>query len=168
MSIISYVLASKVKLEKGYLVNTYKTTVSFTRPADTTAYTAADLVANSTTAGSVVPMQFKTPNGGRIERVRLTKTNTVLTNATFNLYLYESSPTVTNGDNGAFSSTESGFLGVVALNASTSQTTSDKATVVATVSPPIYTTGNIFGLLRAEGTYTPTSGEVFNVTLFLK
>lgn len=28
--------------------------VSFTRPADTTAYASGDLVANSTTAGSVV------------------------------------------------------------------------------------------------------------------
>jgi hypothetical protein len=30
----------------------------FTRPSDTTAYASGDLVANSTTAGSVVPMSF--------------------------------------------------------------------------------------------------------------
>jgi hypothetical protein len=31
---------------------------SFTRPADTNAYAAGDLVANSVTAGSVIPMTF--------------------------------------------------------------------------------------------------------------
>ena len=51
-------------------------TDSFTRPANTTQYAANDLVANSTTAGSVVPLSFPTNQirlQGIIRRVRLYK-----------------------------------------------------------------------------------------------
>ena len=50
-----------------------KVTDSFTRPANTTQYTAADLVANNATAGSVVPLTFNTGRGGiRIKGVHIT------------------------------------------------------------------------------------------------
>src|SRR5712691_11966257 len=81
-------------------------TAGFTRPNDTTAYASGDLVANSVTAGSVVPMEIaiqgnSMPGSTRITRVRLAKSGTTATNANFRVHLYGASPTPTNGDNGA-------------------------------------------------------------------
>ena len=86
---------------------------SFTRPANTTAYAAGALVANSTTAASVVPMSFALgnsfgPGQFRMMRYRLFKSGTGVTNATFRLHLYEAPPTVSNGDGGTWLSTLSG------------------------------------------------------------
>lgn len=154
---------------------------SFTRPADTTAYTAGDLVANNVTAGSVVPLTFTNAvrTAGdcvRIERVRVQKSGTSLTNATFRVHLFEASPTPTVGDNGAYNSS-----GVLSTNnvlnmAGTFPVTvmwsgSDGASGVGlpatgsgvTASP---TTGtSLFAFLEVTGAYTPTSGETFYVTL---
>src|ERR1051326_6997470 len=83
---------------------------SFARPNDTTAYAAGDLVANSTTAGAVVPLRVDLGNlaaAGHaitgIPRARLTKSGTSPANANFRIHLYEAAPLPQNGDNGAWS-----------------------------------------------------------------
>src|SRR6185437_974597 len=85
---------------------TVNLSANFTRPADTTAYATGDLVANSTTAGSVTPLSFTAPRyatgSGQVRRARLKKSTNTTTNATFRLHLYATSPTPTNGDNGAW------------------------------------------------------------------
>ena len=146
---------------------------SFTRPADTTAYTAADLVANSVTAGSVVPLRFNVGRGGiRIVGVRLWKSDeTDVTNATFSLHLFGSSPTVANGDNSAFSTNFSDRFGTVAV--ATMVAATDEAYQVQNAGDTIllgglyhYTaSGLVYGLLSAVGAYTPASGEVFQCKL---
>src|SRR6476646_2848263 len=80
-----------------------------TRPNDTTAYAAGDLVANATTAGAVVPLQIELGNIAavghgmtRITRARLTKSGTSPTNANFRIHLYEAAFVPQNGDNGAW------------------------------------------------------------------
>lgn len=157
-----------------------KLTASFTRPADTTAYAAGDLCANSTTAGSVTPLTFSnavraSADGVRIERARIRKSSTSLTNATFRLHLFESSPTLSVGDNAAFNS--SGVLGVnnalayLGSIAVTMQNSgSDGAIGLGVplvgngiVAQPSATT--IYGLLEVTGAYTPTSGETIAVDL---
>ena len=77
----------------GFQINNLS--ASFTRPNDTTAYASGDLVANSTTAGSVVPLQIDLGNVAavghgitRITRARLTKSGTSPTNANFRIHLY--------------------------------------------------------------------------------
>ncbi len=76
----------------------------FTRPNNTDAYAAGDLVANSTTAASVVPLAFSSavrlPNGsGYIYGWRLVKSNATNTNGIFRLHVLDALPTVaTNGD----------------------------------------------------------------------
>jgi hypothetical protein len=78
---------------------------TFTRPADTTAYSIGDLIANSTTAGSVTPMSFTgatlTGSGGtgRIVQLLLTKSGTAA--ARVRAHFVKTSHAVTNGDNGA-------------------------------------------------------------------
>ena len=85
---------------------------SFTRPADVTAYTGAttttpgDLIANSTTAGSVTPMSFSFPpiravdmfTGGILGYVKLTSTSAIT--ATKRVHFFKTTaPTVSAGDN---------------------------------------------------------------------
>ena len=150
-------------------------TATFTRPADTNVYASGDLVSNNTVAGSVVPLSF--PVGKPvfpIRRVKIKKSGTVVTSAQFRLHLYTSSPTSANGDNGVWSTTESGYLGFV--DVTIDKAFSDGAAghgapslgqeINANVNG-IAQTGafTIYGLLEARAAYTPTSGEIFTVSL---
>src|SRR6266436_572772 len=88
-------------------------TATFTRPANTTAYASGQLVANSTTAGSVVPMALSiapTGGSGRITRVRLFFNSTTVTNASFRVHFYKFSPVVVNGDGGVWLTPHSGYF----------------------------------------------------------
>lgn len=142
----------------------------FTRPADTTAYTIGDLVANSVTAGSVVPIAFDIPESKNfnLTEVGLKRSSAVTTNAKFTLHLYKDSPTCANGDNGAWSTTESKWVGSVAIDGTT-QTFTDHSKAIATINPPIPISVDqdslLYGLLVANAAYTPTSAEVFTLTL---
>lgn len=154
---------------------------SFNRPANTTAYAAGRLVANSTTAGSVTPLSFANASrvAGdcfRIERVRLTVSSTSLTTASFIIHFFESSPTVSVGDNAAFDS--SGTLsttGAATWSGSVPVTLtmagSDGATGIGvpgvgvgiTMAPQSGTT--VYALIEANSAYTPTSGETITVII---
>lgn len=145
----------------------------FTRPADTTAYASGDLVANSTTAGSVVvPTIALNPatTGGTsfVRRLKLKKSGVGVTNAAFRVHLYRSAPTPTNGDNGAWLTTESGWIG--SFDVTIDKVFSDGAagnglptvgTVIAVVNP---TNPRLWFLVEARGVYTPASAEVFTVS----
>jgi hypothetical protein len=136
---------------------------SFTRPADTTAYASGDLVANNVTAGSVVPMSLTPPQRtGNVKRVTIKKSGTSVTNASFRLHLYDSSPTPVNGDNGAWSTTVAAYLGSVDVTVDKAFT--DGAVGVGTCDFNLAGT-SLFALLEARGAYTPASAEVFTVTL---
>lgn len=144
---------------------------SFTRPADTTAYASGDLVANSTTAGSVVPMTFSLAplaNGGMIRRVRICKTGTSVTSASFRLHLYTSSSiTCANGDNGAWSTDQSANY-VGAFDVTVDKAFTDGAAgngVPLSGSEVNFARTTYYGLLEARGAYTPTSAEVFSINL---
>ena len=147
---------------------------NFTRPADTTAYASGDLVANSTTAGSVTPMQFTVARvaagSGMIRRARLRKTGTGVTNASFRLHLYTASPTPANGDNGAWSTNQAAnYLGALDV-------TVDKAFTDGAAGNGVPSSGSeinfalssgqlVFGLLEARGAYAPANAEVFTLSL---
>ena len=150
-------------------------TSSFTRPSDTTAYASGDLVANSTTAGSVTPLKFNIGTGGfRLHGIRIGKSGTTITNATFTLHLFESIPTVANGDNGAISTTRSSKVGSVDLPIMVAYTDAAQAhirlgdTGFLTPLAGYTTTGLVYGLLEAKAAYTPASAEVFDVILVLE
>jgi hypothetical protein len=154
---------------------------NFTRPADTNAYTSGDLIANNVTAASVVPLTFaaaRVATGtGRVRRARLKKSNTTVTNGIFRLHLYTTDPSlstgIANGDNGVWSTNNSGYLGYVDLDttAATAKVFRDSAGVIGV--PAVGTEiifklasgSNIYGLLEARAAYTPTSAEVFTVDL---
>lgn len=146
---------------------------NFTRPNDTTAYAAGDLVANSTTAGSVTPMSLAVGRAygasGMIRRARIKKSGA---NAgTFKLHLFKASPTVTNGDNGAFLPNNSAnYIGALAINA-------DRIFSDGVVGGGVPLNGSemnfvlpagqaiLYGLLEASGATTPAAQEVFTLEL---
>lgn len=147
---------------------------NFTRPADTTAYASGDLVANNVTPGSVVPMTFAaartTNTSGMIRRVRLKTSSTSVTNASFRVHFYRASPTVTNGDNGVWLSIESIYIG--SCDVTVDKAFSDAASGIGLPLigqelnfVPAAGTQNIFALIEARAAYTPTSAEVFTLTI---
>lgn len=144
---------------------------SVTRPADTVAYASGDLLANSTTAGSVVPLSIPAGRGNglsvRIRRVRIAKTGTSITSASFRVHLFAASPTVANGDNGVFSTNNAAtYLGSV--DVTVGQAFTDGAFGATTTEinfAPASNGHTVYGLIEVRAAYTPVSAEVFTVTL---
>ncbi len=153
---------------RHYLTAVY----SFTRPSDTTAYADTDLVANSTTAGSVVPMSWVLPYGHTYSLlgIRLRKSGTTATNGSFRLHLYAASPVPSNGDNGTWLTTQvDDYLGhsgtVVMLGFA------DGCGITTPMTTPFgifgLTSRTIYGLLEAKAAYTPASAEIFTAQLII-
>ncbi len=148
---------------------------AFTRPNDTTAYASGDLVANNTTAGSVTPMTFSFQSGSaaRIKKAELVRSASSVTNASFRLHLYRDSPTVANGDNGAWSSTGSGYEGFIDIaapgTAFSSTSIAHGVYVNNSVASDLHIIldgdAKLYGLLEARGAYTPSAQETFAVSL---
>lgn len=145
---------------------------SFTRPADTTPYASGDLVANSTTAGSVNPMAFQIGRkslgrGGTIRRARLRKSGTSVTNASFRLHLYSAVPTFTNGDNGAWLSNKSAdYVGAIDVVVDKAFSDGAAGNGVPLIGQEInFTANTYYGVLEARGAYTPASAESFSLIL---
>lgn len=150
-------------------------TYTFTRPADTTQYTAGDLIANSTTAGSVVPMSWvvgkSTGRPTSIRKFTLTCSNPTITGGTYKIFLFNASPTIaTAGDNGAFASDVSivgyiGESGTITASGFSDGSGSTAAPLTGTEITVLPTVDTIYGLLTTTGTPTPLSAETFSVTL---
>jgi hypothetical protein len=145
----------------------------FTRPSDTTQYTAGDLVANSTTAASVVPLSWSgLMSGGKpitleIVRAKVRTNHTTLTNGVFRVHIHEDSPgTPSNGDNGAHrvnTINDRGYIEVTLTNVgATGQFGSAVATQPLIVTP---VGGTLYVTIEANGAYTPASAETFRVDL---
>lgn len=150
-----------------------------TRPADTTAYTVGDLLANSTTAGSVTPFTFT--HDGVVQPVQVSRfimrsSNDTVTNKNFQIYIFSRSPVVTNGDNGAFAVTGPNgtdnlggvFGSSVAVNTGAGSINyfypMDAAGTFANGWIPQVFTLPFFALIKVNAAYTPTSGETFDLT----
>jgi len=149
-----------------------------TRPADTTAYAAGDLLANSTTAGSVTPFTFT--HDGVVQPVQVSRfimksSQDTITNKNFQLYLFGTSPVVTNGDNGAFAVTAANggnTLGGV-YGSSVAVATGggcinylypmDAAGTFANGWIPQVFTLPFYGLIKVNAAYAPASAEVFEI-----
>jgi hypothetical protein len=147
-------------------------TSTLTRPADTTAYAANDLIASSTTAGSIVVPSFAIANaagGAIIPRMRLSTTATTGWGTTLTVTLWSAAPTYTNGDNGAYA-VATGAAGRLAAFSCTLTQYGDGA-----AGSCVITSGNALVLKLASGTAvywdlqataaaTPISGQTFTLT----
>lgn len=145
------------------------TSATMTRPADTTAYAIGDLIANSTTAGSVVPIVLsdvtKGPGfGARVTRIRLWKSSGGVTSANIRIHLWEgTAPTVGNGDNGVVSLTSGAASYRGSYDVTSMVAFSDGGAGFVNCDFAA-NSGTFHILLEARGTYTPASGEQFRVT----
>lgn len=158
---------------------------SMVRPSDAVAYAVGDLVANSTTAGAVVPVELTGAMRGtgeaiRIERVRLRKSGPALTNAAFRVHLFRKAPTVSVGDNAAFNA-----AGVLALadidgHVGHADVTMDLAAAAGARGVGLPSTGagitcetsgavghetSLWAVIEARAAYAPVSGETFVLTI---
>lgn len=145
---------------------------AFARPADTTAYASGDLVANSTAAGSVVPISFDSVGAPgsvfRIERVKIDKTTATTTNASFRVHLFSASPISAAGDNAVMSAPRAGYLG--AFDVSVDRAFSDGAAGfgVPVVGPAVnceLVSTKLYALIEARAAYAPGNAEQFTVAI---
>ena len=106
---------------------------------------------------------------GSIRRAQVKKSGTSVTLASFRLHLYTSSPTIANGDNAAWSTTHSGYLG--SIDVVVDKAFSDGAggngmpNVGSDINFKLASGQTIYGLLEARAAYTPASGETFTIIL---
>lgn len=149
-----------------------------TRPANVTAYTANDAVANSATAGSVVAMSFSVPDINdapvSIERLRLLSTDTGVATIQFRAWLFSSDPTASSGvgggDNAAWSQKQAGFIGSMQ---GTFRAFSDGAAACCipdegsrVITNPLSGGKTIYMLLQTLGGFTPSANSTtFSGTL---
>ena len=143
---------------------------TFTRPGDTLAYASGDLVANSTTAGSVTALQFSAAQiasaSFQVRRARIAKSGTSVTSASFRLHLYAASPTPANGDNGAWSTNQAAnYLGSVDVTVDKAFTDGAAGQATTEINARGASGGVIYGLLEARAAYTPASAETFTVSI---
>lgn len=150
---------------------------SFTRPNDGNIYASGDLVANSTSAGSVVPLAFTNATvaagtAALLRAVRIRKSGTGTTGATFRLHLFSTSPTSSAGDNAAFATTGSANM-IARFEIEVSQAYADGAngrgkSIQGDDVEFVIPAGDIlYGLLEARGAYTPAANETFEIVLEL-
>lgn len=144
------------------------TTASFTRPADTTAYAALDVVSNSTTAPTVLTFSSAArANGGSglILAARHMKNSTTTTGASYRLHLYKVAVTATN-DNAQFAmlyANRATRIGFIDFNHVAGGTGSDCSTALSTILNLPFVcdaaAAALYGVLTVTSAYTPTSGE---------
>lgn len=146
---------------------------SFTRPANTTAYAAKDVVSNSTSSPVVITFSNVSRisgGSGYITKVRL-MTDQSTNVAAFRLHLFNTSPTAIN-DNDPFTllwANRSSRVGYVDFdNMTTEGTGSDSATTLnKDIRLAFSASGSrdIFGILETNSVFTPASGQNFFIEL---
>lgn len=144
-------------------------TASMTTLSGAKTYSAGQLIANSTTAGNVVPLTFlnacRVPGGTEAaRRVRYYTTDTGFAGKQVALKLYTDSPTVQAGDGGAYLSNRSGFKGTYSLTLSDHFTDAEGGAAVADVGDITYACAagstTMYGLVVANdsGSITAVGG----------
>lgn len=150
---------------------------SYTRPADTTAYAAGDVVANSTSAATILSFTgfARAPGlGGVVQNAVLIDSVAAATKPWLELYLFDTAPTMQN-DNAAWAPSDAELekcLGVIVFDGTATnafKTTSNGGLVASgAVSLSMQCasgSSTLYGILVARNAYVPASGEKFVVRL---
>lgn len=149
-------------------------TATFTTPSGATAYSSGQLIANSATAGSVVPLSFTVCTGtgtsGMVRRVRVKTPDTGFAGQSVRVHLYSASPTVNNGDHAAWLSTESTYIGYFDVALTSHFSNAEKGFGVPHLGSEANfecaaSTQVIYGLIEARGAITPQGAKLMTVTL---
>lgn len=156
-----------------------------TRPSDTNAYAVGDAIANSTTAGSVTPLQFtvarSTGGAGRIIGAKLA-VNSATAFGAMRLHLFNTTPFAAAGfqaDNAALAltytavktgsaGTNPNYIGYIDFTTFTALSSAAVSIGVSDLTELNFDTpagvSVIFGLLEARAIFTPASAETFNIS----
>jgi hypothetical protein len=151
---------------------------SFTRPADTTAYTAGDAVSDSTSAPSVITFKSVTREGFcTIQQAILLDSAAQATKIDAELWLFDTAPTAVN-DNAAITFTDAelanlvGVIDFAVANVKTGLATAgaggNAVNVKTGLNIPVRLpklVNDLYGVLVVRNAYTPVSAEVFTITL---
>lgn len=155
-----------------------QSTAEFTRPSDTTAYTAGDIVSNSTTASTMMQFTLARVAGGSgiITSVRL-MTDKKTETAAYRLHLYNVSEgtatvAVDNAQNTLLYANRTFRIGHVDLiamvsGADTTNSTGSRTALYPVNLPFVCANGDtkIYGLLENLTGTTPASGQKFSCTI---
>ena len=144
-----------------------------TRPANTTAYAAGNLVGSSTTAGSVTVPSFSIANtagGSVIPKVLLsTNVTTGWAGIGYQIDFWRAAPTFTNGDGGAYA-VATGAANYLGSYTGTFAQAGDGAYSEAApvlgnvVAPKLASGASIFWTIKITSAATPISGQTFTLT----
>ena|SRR5690349_8639466 len=150
--------------------------IQFTRPSNTTQYTAGDAVSDDATTATIGSFTLKgvasrMNGGGKILSVLLHKTDQDLTGADFDVYFFDTAPSGANfEDNAAVALTDAevqACVGWVALTAAADGVSMGTGDLFGEPTGIAYEckggTTNLYVVIVARGTYTPASAEVFTL-----
>lgn len=154
--------------------------VQFTRPSNTTQYTAGDAVSDDATTATIATFTLKgmaaiSNGGGEIKTVLLHKTDQDLTGADFDVYLFRAAPSGANfEDNAAVALTDAEWqscVNFVQFRASADSVSVNTGDLLARTNLNIHygfggmTTRDLYVVIVARGTYTPFAEEVFTLNI---
>lgn len=150
-------------------MNSTTLSATYTRPANTTQYTANDALSDSTTAPTALtfgPASDVRANGWLVG-ARCIDSVTGATLPQLRLFLFNASPTAIN-DNAAFTLSDALALTCIGyLDFITFVTIDDtgggslNSISIASVNQPIAVNQTLYGLVKVLNAYTPISAEVF-------
>ena len=150
---------------------------TITRPADTVAYTAGDVVADSTSAAAVLKFSGCSGdgNGGVIRSAMFASSIVPGTKLNADLFLFNTAPTAYGNDNEAFALSDADLLncvGVISLDGTTAANvktgTLNCVVINQALAMPFKSLTNdkaLYGVLVARNAYTPGSAEVLTIKL---
>jgi hypothetical protein len=146
---------------------------TFTRPNDTTAYAANDGVTNATSSPSPITFANAVQAAGLGAVLRtaiMRKSTTTVANASFRLYLFDTTPGTVPNDNAAYSIPivdVANLIGTIDFSLSAgSDCAWGVGTLLPDVQPFVVASGtSIFGILQALAAYAPGALEVFTIEL---
>lgn len=148
---------------------------AFSRPANATAYSAGQLYANSTVAGSVSMITFGIcpANGipvhilkGKILMASSAITGVVITNGIFQLHLYGQQPaSISNGDGGTFVTSNINWAGTMDCTLLDQGLDYSVGELTPTFGSSVYVTPAsnstiVYGLIQVRAAFAPQSSQV--------
>jgi hypothetical protein len=152
----------------------YRSTVTITRPSNTTAYTAGDVVGD-TSGSAIISLTTAGPSGGFVivQSISLVFSDSVVPSgmSSFRLHLYSASPTAI-ADNAVFdlvSSERANYMGYIDLAApqdfgSSLYTQADYAGRLVKLAAASTT---LYAELETRGAYTPVSASTISIRVNL-
>ena len=145
---------------------------NFTRPANTTTYATGQLVANSTTAGSVAPLSWTaarvSAGNFRITRTRMSLSSKSVTSTSFRVHYFNASTAVQNGDGATFDPTTLADE-VCEMDVTISLAGNDVSLGYGAPNQGVScdvalgSGSTLYGLVEARAAYGPGSGETITV-----